>query len=262
MTKGFSLVELAMVLALTGLLLGGLLMPLNATIESARRKEAKAQLESIKEALFGFAMVHGRLPCPATPASGGEESFAVGDAVTGGQCTVPCGLVPAVTLGIGGSVNGDGLLLDPWMNPYRYAVSEANHPTLGNTGPAMPDFTYVGEMQAVGIGSLTPSLHVCDQASDSSTSCSGAADPIAKEVPVVIYSLGSYWARSPGPNEKENAEVILGGGPLGLGYAVSSDRVFVSAQVAEAGEDAFNDLVVWVSSHILYSKMVAAGRLP
>ncbi len=49
--RGFTLIEMAVVLVIVGLLLGGMLVPLATQMETDRRKETTATLESIREAL-------------------------------------------------------------------------------------------------------------------------------------------------------------------------------------------------------------------
>ena len=63
---GFSLVEVAIVLLIVGLLLGGLLMPLSAQIDQQRNSDTKKAEDEIVQALIGYAVANGRLPCPAT----------------------------------------------------------------------------------------------------------------------------------------------------------------------------------------------------
>ncbi|MDP2785976.1 MAG: prepilin-type N-terminal cleavage/methylation domain-containing protein, partial [Sulfurimicrobium sp.] len=63
---GFTLVEMAIVLIIIGLLLGGLLMPLSAQMEQRRISETQKTLDEINQALIGFAVANKRLPCPST----------------------------------------------------------------------------------------------------------------------------------------------------------------------------------------------------
>ena len=94
-STGFSLVELAMVLFIVSLLIGGLMMPLSAQHEIHGRQETDKALTNIREALIGFAIVNGRLPCPA-PATLATGATGVGlEATTAAAGTItttgPCG---------------------------------------------------------------------------------------------------------------------------------------------------------------------------
>jgi len=73
--RGFTLVELAMVLFIVSLLLGGLLVPLATQIEARQRSDAEEQLERIREALIGFAIINGRFPCHTTTTDPASASF-------------------------------------------------------------------------------------------------------------------------------------------------------------------------------------------
>ena len=64
--SGFTLIEIAVVLVLVGLLLGSFIGSITQRIETSQRENTKKQLEDIKVALLGFASAQGRLPCPTT----------------------------------------------------------------------------------------------------------------------------------------------------------------------------------------------------
>lgn len=89
--NGFTLIEIAMVLVIIGLLLGGLLMPLATQVDVQRRIETEKAMEQIKEALIGFAMVNGRLPCPADPAAPTGTSTAGVERTTAPPPAPACG---------------------------------------------------------------------------------------------------------------------------------------------------------------------------
>ncbi len=114
---GFTLTELAVVVAIVALLIGGTLMTLAAQSSAREFGDTQRTLELARDALAGFAIVNGRLPCPAVAGTGGVES-----PVGGGACTAPEGFVPAVTLGIG-PTDVNGALLDAWGYPIRYRVT-------------------------------------------------------------------------------------------------------------------------------------------
>ena len=250
--SGFTLVELAIVILIMGLILGGLALPLSTQLENGRIQETRELLESAESAVFGFALVNGHLPCPATPGSNGLASTA------GGGCTTQHGFVPATTLGLNGPRNDDNLLLDAWANPVRYSVSAADV-----DGDSDWDFTAPGEMQDVTMPLLTPDLVVCSSAGGSSpTSCANPATTLTSSAPLVVFSMGKDWASFGGPDQQENVGATLGGGPSGATYPVPADAVSVSRGPSDQPGVEYDDLVRWSSPAGLYHRLVSAGQLP
>lgn len=250
--RGFSLVELAIVLLIMGLVLGGLAMPLATQRENARVKDGLEQLESIRDSVEGFALVNGFLPCPATPASDGYA-----DSI-GGSCTVQHGFVPATTLDVGGVRNDDNLLLNPWGSPVRYSVTASDADANGSW-----DFTTPGELQSVTMPVLAPDLVVCSTASGASaTACANANVTLSDRSPAVVYSLGKDWTSFSSPDQLENVGSTLGGGASGRSYPVAADDVFVARGRSDMSGGEFDDQLLWVSANALYRSLVEAGRLP
>lgn len=70
--QGFNLIEIAVVLVVLGFLIGNLLNPLAKKIEQDKIKLTQNYLEEIKQALLGYAVLHGCLPCPAIDINGEE----------------------------------------------------------------------------------------------------------------------------------------------------------------------------------------------
>lgn len=250
--RGFSLVELAIVVLVMGLLLGGLAMPLSVQLENRRISETRELIDMSERAVMGFAQVNGHLPCPATPASNGLA------AVAGGGCSVQHGFLPASTLGIDGLRNDDNLLLDAWASPIRYSVTDADIDTDGNW-----DFAAPGEMSDVTMQNLSPDLNVCSTAAGSSpTACADAQSTLTDRAPAVIYSLGRDWPNTTSADQLENVGATIGGGPSGTSYAIASDAVFVMRRKSEQSGSEFDDLLGWTPAVTLYHVLVEAGRLP
>jgi prepilin-type N-terminal cleavage/methylation domain len=63
---GFTLAELAVVLVIVALLIGGLLIPLSTQIDIRNVADTRRALTEIREAMLGYLVVNGRLPCPAS----------------------------------------------------------------------------------------------------------------------------------------------------------------------------------------------------
>ena len=249
---GFSLLEMAIVLLIVGLLLGGLIMPLSSRMDQQKIDTTRQQLEQVRQALVGYALAHDALPCPATPASSGLAS------ATGTGCTRQHGFVPAVTLGLAGTLNDDKLLLDAWGSPIRYSVTNSDANANGNW-----DFVRPGEMRTVTLANLAPSLDVCTTtAGSTATACASNATTLTSTAPAVILSLGKDWASASSADQLENLGATVGGGPSGRTYPVAADEVFVNRALGAVPGNEFDDIVTWVSPSTLYGELVSAGRLP
>ncbi len=240
--KGFSLVELAIVLVIVALLTSGLLLGISGQRNVAENSDAQRQLENIREALLGFAMANGRLPCPADPSitfGGGEAIMCItpGCPLPSGApagtpadktCSLEFGVLPWNTLGVTET--------DPWGNRLTYFAG------LEFSKPMSWDDTKSGRRSRF-------SLETEGRANIED----GTNHIVASKLPTVIVSHGSRAAGAwqptghqlPGAtnDELENSNATL---------------TFIS----RTPSDTFDDLVIWVSPSILKSKMVAAGRLP
>src|SRR3954470_7571654 len=100
--RGFTLVELAMALFVMALLMGTVMYTLAAQNDQRMRTESLRSLDEAKELLTTFAIVNGRLPCPASTASNGVESEVppAPPGVLPHTCTNPySGYLPARTIG-------------------------------------------------------------------------------------------------------------------------------------------------------------------
>lgn len=144
-------------------------------------------------------------------------------------------------------------------NPIRYSVTTDNN------------FTTAGNMAATTMAGLNPDLIVCSEDSAAANSCSAGLELI-DNAPFILLSLGkdgSAFATNVAPNsdQGENAgEVAVAANAAGenQAYTVGNNLVFVSKEFSAVGSTAgqFDDLIVWVSPYILYSRMIDAGQLP
>ncbi len=253
---GFTLIEMAIVLLILAALLSYTFMPLRAQLETANIKEARGKLAEIEQAIYGFAIANGRLPCPTLPGQGGLSQ----PQPPGPACSNAIGFVPSVSLGLKGETNCDGLLLDPWGHPYRYSVTDNDFDGDGND-----DFVVSNQLRDanVGIANATPDLRICRNLD---AACSGgtvAADVIADDVVAVIFSMGTK-SRANSATENENAGE---GGTLastcGLSaYPIGNDRFYYAASRREIAGQEFDDQLIWISPHLLYGKLLQAGQIP
>jgi prepilin-type N-terminal cleavage/methylation domain-containing protein len=231
--RGFTLVELTIVLVIVALLLGGMMLPLSAQIEQRHYDETRRQLNEARDALIGFALVNGRLPRPATSLADGLENPA--GCGSEAACT---GFIPWNTLGLKKT--------DAWDKMIRYSVTPAYadaHFTLGSIGSKKIQ-TRDG---AGAVGYLVGSASAC-----------AANYPCA---PAVLLSLGkNNWGTTPdgvaiADDSATNSDEDANASATTLFFARDPSNV-----PADGGE--FDDIVVWIPPYILFNRMFAAGRLP
>lgn len=162
---GFSLTELAVVLVIVALLIGGMILPMAAQQDIRNAAETQKLLAEAGEALYGYAAGHaagdGRpyLPCPDTDGDGVENR-------SGAACVNQEGNLPWATLGVGQQ--------DAWGSTLRYRVdADYSNSSVGITLQPSP----------------ASSLRVC-----TSSACSAE---LASAVPAVILSRGKNGAATP-----------------------------------------------------------------
>lgn len=228
---GFSLVEMAVVLVIVGLMIGGLLTPLSVQLEQRKISETQKALDDGREALLGFALRNGYLPCPAVSAANGLEDR------TGENCTdgKRAGFIPWVTLGLAKS--------DSWGHIYRYSVT----PAFANS--RVP-FT------------LQTPRDITIATRDANGNLMGAT--AVADIPAVILSHGkngfggfSEVGIRAADTSTTNIDEKTNAGLTGTGFIT---RFQTDNPAAPGGE--FDDMLAWVSPNVLYNRMVAAQKLP
>lgn len=251
-SSGFTLVEMAVVLVIVGLLLGGMLLPLSTQLDLEGNRKTTAELAEIKEALLGFAVINGRLPCPADNTTDGQE---VGQ--TNGVCNTYQGFLPAATLGITPTDN-QGYAIDYWGNNnsnhssrIRYALSNDNSP--------IPNTTSAYRFNSQISLTLSPNdLKVCASSTGiTKTACGTSSASLTSNstVVAVIYSLGKNgYTGGKDKRYDENANL----------HEDDTNYVFVSHEVTDNTETSneFDDQLVWISFPVLANRMITAGKLP
>ncbi|MBI4031713.1 MAG: type II secretion system protein [Proteobacteria bacterium] len=125
--KGFTTLEIAIVMLVAGALLLIGVTAFEAYGKQARRGTSEQRLEAIMDATAAYAARNYRIPCPADPAGGGPEPFGAerGSGAAGtniGACVgnLVDGVVPFLTLGLTEEEARDG-----WGNYITYKVSRA-----------------------------------------------------------------------------------------------------------------------------------------
>jgi prepilin-type N-terminal cleavage/methylation domain-containing protein len=283
---GFTLIEIAIVMSIIALLLGGMMIPLGTRYTEQRNADTQAKLNKAVEAIIGFAILNRRLPCPdiamgvAADRDGVEKT--IGTPITNCAAglntaspntpTLPLlaapsphvswGDLPWASLGLSGSDSADA-----WNNRIRYAVY-------------MPLVTQTASPTLVGLANVSATAQL-------NVSC-------INTLPAGVLSIPGCPTASPG-TLLTNASFIVyshganGYGATGIGnttatafpagYIATNDQYgnlpeteitpelrnrFISRP--RTGLDSslgeFDDLVTWVSSNTLAAKLLAAGVWP
>lgn len=266
--RGFTLVEMAIAIAVLALLLGSIFVPLQTQVESRNYDQTQRILDQAREALLGYAAAYGYLPCPADYAlgsSGAEASGSTHTSVTpgpGGSCPatvtgggvagVYVGYLPAVTLGFT-PVDSSGYAVDAWgttQNRIRYAVSSSTVNSINRP------FTNTNGIRSAGMSNImnAPLLSVCNAAPSpaSTTACNPTSTTLTSNAIAVIWSLGPNAATGgTSTHEAQNVEALA-----------SADRVFVKRDKSDVSGSEFDDVVTWISPPVLFNRLLAAGQLP
>jgi prepilin-type N-terminal cleavage/methylation domain-containing protein len=271
--SGFTLVEIAVVLIIIGLTLGGLLVSLSAQIEIRNYNETESKIAIIKESLMGFVVSTKRLPCPDTSGDGLEDlptPTIIADTPDAGKstqmfvCSNAEGLLPYQTLGLERA--------DSWSNLFRYRVAPAfsNYEVIwsgaGATGSEIGHTNF----------SLTSSGNITIRTRGDDPSTVGATETkylstLVNNVPAIIISHGvnGYGATSsagtlltspPVLNVDEVTNATVGVNKISR--LVSSRTTACSDTVEGASYCEFDDVVDWLPTHLIFNRMVAAGQLP
>lgn len=271
--RGFTLTELAVVLTIVAILLSSLMWTLSAQSEQRSREDTLRKLDQAKELLVSFAVVNGRLPCPARcsnfPAcnaagDGGDEAPA-----GGGVCTdTYAGYLPGRAIGFQ-STDGNGYAVDAWGNRIRYAVS-LNVATVPPTALAANHFTTAASLKANGITVMPTDLLVCASSAPAgggfnaaTPACGGVGNAnlvtAANTVAAVVWSQGKNLASMPAGNADEQIN-----NKHRLPAALNNNAAFIwhdPRPVGAVGGE-FDDLMVWIPVGQLYGRLISAGVLP
>jgi prepilin-type N-terminal cleavage/methylation domain-containing protein len=256
--SAFTLVELTIVLLIVSILLAGVLMPLSIQTEVRKYGDNKKTMDQIGEAIMGFVMVNGRLPCPASKTIANGSANAGVELLTGNACTSITGVIPWATLNVPET--------DEWGGRFTYRVSSTFADTYAN-------LTW-GCTPAVTPASPT-SFALCangDLKVASRTTAKAAYDLTSLVLPAVFISHGKNGYGAYGPQGTLLAAVPATNADEATN-ASASTTAFVSREKTDAASGCsdssgttpmceFDDVVAFVPLLTLMNRMVVSGKLP
>ena len=252
---GFTLIELAISFFIISLLLVGILGPMGTRIEQTNRAQTEAQLDQIRDALYGHVMANGWLPypdcpnnmipgCDTLPAAvidDGQEDLraepgATRSCVAGPEGVDPVtdraslGNLPWMTLGVSRT--------DAWGNTFGYVVTETFADDIWGTGCGVPRLNVSFELCSNGENRIFPN----DLAVIANT-------PDYDNIPAMVVSYGKngFPTGASSAHEQENFD---------------GDRDAIQKPFARLAAEEFDDLLIWLPPNVLRNRMVVAGQLP
>lgn len=246
---GFTLIEVAIVVAIMTILLTLGLSLMNAQLSSTAYTATKKRQEAVKDALIAYLGANRRLPCPYVPVAGTEVN---GQASAQSGIPLACpafGIVPFDTLGLSRDFGEDG-----WGNFFSYRVytdSPPNCPTgwdWGNEncfGEGKDGINPARSAQKISNGTVGTSTTITD-----------------KSIAVVIShganGLGAWAAqgtRNVAPTTCEEAHNAVGATPLPAGCTPVSN-IFYKGE-----RDGNDDVVAYLTAAEVTQTLVKQGTI-
>lgn len=246
--RGFTLMELAVVLAILALVLAaGITMGTNA-MKTAERITTEERLNVIKRALDDYAALNNTLPCPANraqtpgthPQTFGTDENCVNQTgvrlLTYGGLGEPVwiGAVPVRSLGLPDNYAADG-----WGNKFNYIVSQNVIYNFREYDPVLSVRTHGGSTNPY-LTSKTDRAYVPTGARQSITPGEGAA-----------YGVMSYGPDSRGAYPLNGTNIATGCGASTVENCRENDFIIWDSpnrEGAEPGIVPIDDIVVWGSN--------------
>ena len=264
LSRGFSLIEIAVVLLIVTLVVGSVVQFLITQVTAARVTGTRNKQDAIKAALITFIARNNRLPCPAiatipdgAPGEGAEDTTVDCTATVrfpaAAPFTVATGAVPWVSLGL----SHEGAL-DGYGNRFTYQVA------IAATSASLNPQTVSGIKGAItlhnaGLGVLgsPPTVPTGNQISDC-TPTGSAYNPCKAVVVVVSHGANGYGAFTGAGRQITFAPTVTGMDEIE--NANADDKVVVKA-FSGIVANPYDDTVLALSSGDLLSSLTSTGGM-
>jgi prepilin-type N-terminal cleavage/methylation domain-containing protein len=254
MTRGFTLIEMAIVLVVVGLILSGGLLAVTPVLQGSRVTETNAKLDRIEDALLLFGIQNGCLPCPATGsiatgvANYGTARHAAGYYTSGcatasNLCVATAGVVPWLNLGL-----SEDDITDAWGNRISYQLSSGTTTTCTASTPLASRNNNLQLSGGFARNSTLPSCYPYGTLAVNNAA-GGAIVPGVAGQEGAAYVLVSHGPDGEGAwTATEKAE----SGPHNNQEANADDATpFVQNDFSDFGDVRFDDVVRWRTAPML-----------
>lgn len=249
-----------MVLVILALVMSGGMMALSGLRENADRAETEKSLEEIREALVGFALTYGRLPCPANPdgsAGGAEDSTGtVGLEV----CSREVGILPWEALNVKPN--------DAWGRWYTYHVSaNAASEVVWADGINLATKTLQVAAETGCVNPTSATVALCTEG-DITVNDDDGTTLSTQAVAVVVshgrdgagaFESGNRIAVSASANQAQNTDALNDDGTVN---GTPPDGTYIDGDYNSVSGSEFDDLILWISPNLIKNKLVEAKKLP
>jgi prepilin-type N-terminal cleavage/methylation domain-containing protein len=243
--KGFTLLEMAVVIAIMGIVMAGFVLPMlgqikmrSQLLELQKYKETNRTLEEVKAALLGYVVANKYFPCPdfdvVPDGQGGNQS----------NCNTDTkaieGYVPWVDLGL---TKGT----DAWGNPIRYRV---HHNYAYPPNPPNSDISSTNLDVSV-----PPTLKIKNITDNVISNVNTVA--------IVLLSCGKNGKPDSTTNESNNRTgnqncSNVANPAINNNYYIQDTRNY-STELESIPTD-FDDVVTWVSKYQVINQLTNAGK--
>lgn len=240
--KGFTLLEMAVVIAIMGIVMAGFVLPMlgqikirSQLLELQKYKETKHTLEEIKAALLGYVAITGMFPCPDTQNTDSTDPLKKynpdGKQDSGCDANAVEGYIPWQTLGL---VKGN----DIWGNTIRYIVNKNYAKVISqtNSDAASPFFEIKDEKQTTKL----------------SVSSNGA-------IIAIIFSCGKNAKPDLGNNRDAKTDCKNPVSNLTTSDFYIQDTRNYSTELENIPTD-FDDVLTWISKYQIINALNNAGK--
>jgi len=235
--SGFTLIEMSIALLLLILLTSSLLIPLETQVDQRKIAETELALRDIQEAIIGFTLTYGYLPCPAISATNGLEDRA-GNVCSAGKRQ---GFLPWQSLGMNAT--------DAWGQLFRYSVS--------------PNFT----SSAIS-GNATFTLNTLPDINIRTRTSTGAINNLTNSASAIAVVISHGKNGYGGTTLNGNIQALPNNWSAVLDEFINAtdSSTFFSRTIQSSGTiglgGAFDDHIIWIPRYTIMNRMVAAGKLP
>ena len=254
---GFSLIEIAVVLAIVGLLAGGMLTAWTARLVQQRIDTTKSNADTIKTALINFVSRNNRLPCPAIAGLAPGAAGYGQEGATPGTCTgttiiggmpnrAARGIVPWISLGLTSEAASDA-----YNNRFTYEVTLTQTNLTAATLAAMRGILslHANAPVAMAIAPTGNQINGCN-ATANDNSCNGFAVAVlvshGKNGLGAISESGLALAAPASAEELQNA---------------GNYTAFLRTDYSENPANYFDDIVLALSPDDLLSPLTRDGAI-